>query len=121
MPKISYVRLYADPQGESHFADEEMELHPRDFAPPAVPINVSGFIPARHFVVIRGDNWFGDWHPTPYRQYFFILRGEVGVEVSDGEKRRFKPGDILLVEDASGKGHVTRFFGDVLVTAVQLG
>jgi hypothetical protein len=31
----SYVRLFADEKGESHFADVEVELGPIDFAPPA--------------------------------------------------------------------------------------
>jgi hypothetical protein len=30
------------------------------------------------------------------------------VEVSDGEKRVFGPGSVLLVEDTTGKGHITR-------------
>jgi hypothetical protein len=33
------------------------------------------------------------------------------VEVSDGEIRRFGPGDVTLVEDVTGKGHITRSLG----------
>jgi hypothetical protein len=29
------------------------------------------------------------------------------MRTSDGESRHFKPGDIILVEDTSGKGHTT--------------
>lgn len=49
-----------------------------------------------------------DWHCAPQKQYIIYLEGEVEVEASGGEKRVFKPGDILYVTDISGKGHVTR-------------
>jgi len=40
------------------------------------------------------------------------LEGTVEVEASDGERRRFGPGDVVLVEDVSGRGHVTHWVGD---------
>jgi hypothetical protein len=43
----------------------------------------------------------------------FCLSGELEVEVSDGEIRRFGPGSVILVEDTSGKGHVSRVVGEV--------
>lgn len=59
-----YVRLYADADGESHFSDEETELKSVNFAPPASPVNVSAFTPAKHFVLLHAPaGWFGDWHP----------------------------------------------------------
>jgi len=36
------------------------------------------------------------------------IDGRVELEVSDGEKRVFGPGSVLLLEDTTGKGHVTR-------------
>ncbi|HEV2282411.1 MAG TPA: hypothetical protein VGX75_08480 [bacterium] len=47
MTKVRYVRMYADPDGESHFADEEADLRPVDFAPPAPPLNLSAPISAK--------------------------------------------------------------------------
>jgi quercetin dioxygenase-like cupin family protein len=66
--------------------------------------------------------WSGDWHPAPCRQIFSFLSGEIEVEVSDGETRRFVPGDALLMEDTTGKGHATRNIGevDVLMAVTQL-
>ncbi len=40
-----------------------------------------------------------DWHCAPRRQYIVLL---------DGETRHFAGGDVLRVEDTSGKGHQTR-------------
>jgi hypothetical protein len=30
------------------------------------------------------------------------------VECGDGTKRRFGPGDIMLADDTTGQGHITR-------------
>ncbi len=50
----------------------------------------------------------GRWHTAPQRQYVMFLAGETEIEVSDGEKRIFKTGDVFLVEDTTGKGHRNR-------------
>jgi hypothetical protein len=49
-----------------------------------------------------------DPHNAPRRLLIVQLDGTVEVEVSDGEVRRFGPGSALVVEDTTGKGHVTR-------------
>ncbi|NOR14063.1 MAG: cupin domain-containing protein, partial [Candidatus Aminicenantes bacterium] len=56
--------------------------------------------------------WFGDWHPAPRRQFIFMLIGELEVEVSDGEVRKFVPGDVMLVEDTTGQGHISHVIGN---------
>jgi len=53
-----------------------------------------------------------DWHCAPRRQLIVLLDGEIEVEVTSGEKRRFTGGDVLLVEDTTGTGHRTRTIGD---------
>ena len=42
----------------------------------------------------------------------FCLSGILEVEVTDGEIRRFGPGAVILVEDTTGKGHVSRIIGE---------
>ena len=49
-----------------------------------------------------------DWHPAPRRQYIVLLDGEIEITVGGGETRRFRGGDVLLVEDTTGRGHRTR-------------
>jgi len=120
---MKYLRVYADANGESHFEDVEVELTLVDFAPPAPPMNLSAFTPATRFGFLSAPlGWYGDWHPTPRRQIFFQLSGEIEVEVSDGDVRRFGPGSVILLEDTWGKGHTTRVVGtaDVLLAVVQL-
>jgi quercetin dioxygenase-like cupin family protein len=55
-----------------------------------------------------------EWHPAPCRQYVIVLSGAVEVTVSDGERRVFHAGDVVLAEDTTGKGHITRMLGDGL-------
>ena len=103
---MRYVRLYADPDGESHFEDVDVALEAADFAPPAPPLHLSDFVPTTSLVFAAAPSgWQGDWHPTPRRQFFVYLSGGAGVEASDGEIRHFRVGDILFVEDTTGKGH----------------
>lgn len=121
--KVGYTCLYADSGGESHFKDVEIEFQETDFALPAMPLNVSSFSLATECgFVIAPPGWHGDWHPTPKRQFLFYLAGQAEVGVSDGEVRTFGPGDIVLVEDTAGKGHVSRVVGsaEVLNAVVRL-
>jgi len=114
--RVKYTCLYADSGGESHFKDVEVEFQETDFAPPAVRANVSSFIPATEcgFVTVLPE-WYEDWHRAPQRQFLFYLAGQVEVKASDGEVRTFGPGDIVLAEDTTGKGHVSRVVGSVEV------
>ena len=68
------------------------------------------------------SGWHGDWHPAPRRQFSCNLAGEVEVTASDGETRLFLPGDVLLLEDTTGKGHKTKVTSeeDFIIAVVQL-
>ena len=103
---MRYVRLYAGPDGESHFEDVDVSLEVMDFAPPASPFQASDFVPATRLGFLAlPSGWQDDWHPTPRRQFFVYLSGGGAVEASDGEIRHFRVGDVLFVEDTTGKGH----------------
>lgn len=109
---LECVRLYADSDGESHFGPLSVTLQEVDFAPPAPPLEVSDVVEARHGFLRAPPGWFGDWHPTPARQFMCLLAGALEVEVSDGEARRMFPGMIVLLEDTEGRGHSTRVVSD---------
>ena len=121
--KVTYTSVYADGNGESHFKDVEVELQEINFAPPAKPLNVSSFNSATECGFVSAPSeWYGERHPAPQRQFVFCLAGQVELGDSDGEVRTFGPGDILLLEDTTGKGHVTRVLGsaDYLTAVVRL-
>ena len=120
---MQYTRVYADAMGETHYEEVEVALAPVDFAPPIPPLYLSAFHAATQYAFCRFPaGWVGTWHPTPQRQYFCLLSGEVEVQVSDGEVRRFGAGSVILLADTTGKGHVTRVVGptDLLTVVVQL-
>ena len=105
---MQYTRIYADANGETHLQDVEPELKATDHAS-----TMSDLIAAKG-VIFRESNseeYFIDWHNAPRRQFVVNLSGEVEITVSDGEKRRFGPGSILLAEDVTGKGHISRGLG----------
>lgn len=51
-------------------------------------------------------------HPAPKPQWVIMLRGAIEVVVTDGTRRVFGPGDLLLAEDTDGPGHITNGVGD---------
>lgn len=122
--RATYVRLFNDEAGESHFEDFEIALEAQDFAPPAAPLHVAPFVATANSMWVGAEpNWDGaDPHPTPQRQVFCVLRGTFEVTASDGDTRVFPPGSVLLLEDTVGKGHATRIVGDdeALIFAVAL-
>lgn len=119
---MQYVRVYASADGESHFEDVDVELMRSDYAPPAPAVRLSPRFPAAGVVLVQRSAGQGDWHGPPTRQLTFVLAGKPEIETSDGEVRRIQPGDLLLVEDTTGKGHISRTPAaeDVLLAIVQL-
>ena len=102
--QMRVTRLYTGADQQSHFEDYEVEMDDQG------PI---GFLSARHPVaslIFRhtGADYDFDWHNAPQRQYIVILEGGLDVEIGDGTRRRFGPGDILLAEDTTGQGHISR-------------
>ncbi len=103
---MKFTRIYADQHGEAPTAD--VTLFPQ--LPPFRVNRFSGPSAVKLFSVPAELNVF-DWHTAPERQLAVSLNGIVEYETSDGEVRRFGPGEIVLVEDTTGRGHITRFDG----------
>jgi hypothetical protein len=98
--------LYVDPEGETHFRDIEVEWSDRlDWG------TLSTRLPATGMTFVEGVGGYDlGWHPAPCRQYVILLQGGVEVTASDGERRTIAVGEIVLVEDTTGKGHRSRIF-----------
>ena len=96
--------LYADKNGESHWRDVEVEYTEATRAG-----RLSAKKPATG-VIFREvpPDYDLDWHPAPRRQYIVNLDAGVEITASDGEKRRIGAGEIILVEDTWGKGHLSK-------------
>ncbi len=104
------TRVYSDNIGESHFEDVEIKLTSSGEIG-----KLSEHYPAANILFRENDSDYDyDWHTSPQKQYIILLDGEIELEVSDGEKRFFKDGDVILVEDVKGKGHRTKAVSDNL-------
>jgi hypothetical protein len=104
---VKYFRIYAAPDGGSHFEDVEVPLQAG-----GGQSDLSTLIPATGVIFRRSPaDQYIDWHPAPRRQFVITLSGEAEVEASDGEVRRIGPGAVMLAEDTTGKGHITRGIG----------
>ena len=96
--------LYEDEKGESHFRDVEIEwVGERRGSKLSKEIPVTGLI----FRQVQPD-YDLDWHPAPRRQYIVNLDAGVQITASDGESRVIGAGEVVLVEDVSGKGHLSK-------------
>jgi hypothetical protein len=103
---MKIVRLYTGADNESHFEDIEVDLDLQgDMA-------ASALQPA-HGIMFRSAsaNHLSAYHPAPKRQYVITLAGHVEIETGDGTICRFGPGDVMLADDTSGHGHITRVVG----------
>jgi hypothetical protein len=97
------IRLFSGDDGQSHFEDVDIALE---------PVHVAHF--SKAFAVKHLK--FGkigaideiSWHTQDEPAYIIILRGAMELEVGDGTKRVINAGDILLAEDTTGQGHITR-------------
>jgi hypothetical protein len=103
-------RLYTDDKGESHFEDVELEY---------IETTPSGRftkrLPATGIIFREVQPTYElDWHNAPRRQYIINLDNGVQITASDGEARLIGAGEVLLVEDTSGKGHLSKAVNDRL-------
>ena len=104
-------RVYSGADGESHIAELPMALEPfRDVEGAhgqGTPLQAASGIAFR----IAPPGYVLDWHCAPRRQYSISLSGAAEIEVGDGTIARVEPGDVVLAEDLTGRGHVTRVIG----------
>lgn len=114
MESFAVTRVYADADGESHFEDI------------AIPLNDGGEIgflseaQKAGTVIFRKvvQQYDYDFHNAPARQYILLMDGVIEIETSLGDKRTFGAGEVLLVEDTTGKGHKTKNITDAIRSSV---
>ncbi len=104
---MKIVRLYTGTDNESHFEDIDVEMNQQGVD------QVSALQPS-HGIIFRSApaSHRSSYHTAPRRQYVITLSGQVEIETGDGTVRRFGAGDVMLAEDTSGRGHITRVVGD---------
>lgn len=99
------TRIYTGEDQQSHFEDLELPMAATAIGQMSAPIPASS--------VFFRDTGQGapeviDFHVAPRRQFVIHLAGTVEIECGDGSKRRFGPGEILLADDTTGQGHISK-------------
>jgi quercetin dioxygenase-like cupin family protein len=112
---LMMTRLYTGPDGQTHFEETEAKF------------TVGGNNEVFKLLSITGAELHRatpgtviDWHTAPRRQYVITLSGQGEIEVAGGKKFTVGPGHIDLVEDTTGKGHITRVTGNEDRVTLQL-
>src|SRR5712692_8576006 len=96
--------LYTDANGQSHFRDIEVEWVEEGKAG-----KLSKRLPATGIIFRQVQPSYDlDWHPAPRRQYIINLDAGVQITAGDGEARVIGAGEVILVEDTTGKGHLSK-------------
>jgi len=109
------TRLFTGPDNETHAEDVELKFGG------TTPIQVSPLMPVTAAELHRNSpGGVSDWHRGPRRQYVITLSGHGELEVSGGKKIPVGPGHIELIEDTTGKGHITRVTGNEDRVTLQL-
>ena len=101
--------------GRSHF--EEVDL-PFDLPQATQRTDVQA-VSGMQFVY-QPPGFVIDMHPAPRRQYVVTLQGQAEIVMGDGTALRFGPGDVVLAEDVTGEGHITRVVGDAARVSIQI-
>jgi quercetin dioxygenase-like cupin family protein len=108
--RMVVTRLYTGADGQSYAEDTEVAWQSAQLRPElseSTSVNVTG---ARFLRWPRGFVWTG--HPASRRQYVVILSGRGEVDVAGGKKVQLAPGRVVLAEDVTGRGHITRIGPD---------
>ena len=101
---MQITRLYTGDDGQSHFEDVDIDLVDRRLGG---MISDPWSASAVQFREVGGE-YLLDFHCAPRRQLVVNLTGSVEIETGAGEVRVLGPGSILLAEDTTGQGHISR-------------
>jgi len=97
-----FHRLYSGDDGESHMEELDLADHPE-----LANLRGASGIAFKSYP----PDYFSDFHVAPRRQYVINVAGENEIELGDGTVFRFGPGHVMLAEDLTGRGHITRVVG----------
>ena len=110
---MQIIRIYTGPDNQTHFQEVDLDAFT------AIATN-PGSGPIRFNHRQTGEPVVADFHNAPRRQYVMMLSGIMEIETGLGEKRVLHPGDVLIAEDLTGKGHVTRSIGGDLRATLSI-
>ena len=109
---LMMTHLYTGPDGQTHAEEIAAKFNDKDVA---MLMQLKGAELHR----AKGGT-VQDWHVAPRRQYVITISGRAELEVAGGKKIPVGPGHIDLVEDLTGKGHITKVLEDRVTLQLPL-
>ena len=97
---MEVIHIFADENGVSHVNRVKVVGSPKP-------------LPADAVIASSIAQGVEDWHRAPAKTFTINVVGDIEGEVSDGTKVRIGKGDLVYLEDLTGKGHVTRLLTPV--------
>jgi hypothetical protein len=109
---LMITHLYTGPDGQTHADEIEAKFNEKE---------VAMLMQSKGAELHRAKaGAVDDWHNAPRRQYVITLSGRAELEVAGGKKIPVGPGNIDLVEDTTGKGHITKVLEDRVTLQLPL-
>lgn len=103
---MEVFRIFTDAEGHSQLETRRMPMS-------GIERPMSADLPiTRMFCRETPAGNVEDFHTAPRRQFLVIYSGLLEVEISDGRRMTFRPGDMLFADDTTGEGHLTRSIRD---------
>ena len=104
---VAVTRMFTGPDGKTHAEEITVPLGElRNASERSATIGVSGLQFVR-----TSPAYDHDWHTAPRRQYVVTVSGESEVIIGDGSRIHLYPGKIMLAEDTTGQGHISKSIG----------
>jgi hypothetical protein len=104
--EMKITRLYTGSDHKSYFEEIELKFagEQKILTTDSRPATLAVFRSVAPATVL-------DRHPAPRRQYLVTMSGSWEIEASNGVKKVFKAGDVMLADDTTGEGHISRVLG----------
>ncbi len=97
---MEVIHIYAGADGVSHVNRVRVLGSPK-------PLPIDSVIASS---IAQGTE---DWHRAPAKTFTINVIGDIEGEVGDGTRVKIGKGDLVYLEDLTGKGHVTRLLTPV--------
>ena len=97
---MEVIHVFADEDGVSHVNRVKVTGSPKP-------------LPAHSVVTTSIAQGTEDWHVAPAKTFTINVVGDIEGEVGDGTRVKIGKGDLVYLEDLTGKGHVTRLLTPV--------
>jgi hypothetical protein len=108
----AYTAVVETAEGGSAFEERAVCLEERAVLRGESLADTAQLSAAGGVLLVRSGPYDLPPHQAPRRQWVVPLRGLFQVTVTDGTRRRFGPGDLILATDTTGSGHATRSIGE---------